>query len=236
MHCNGAFSNNSHYSIWFILFWGGFIGSLTHCSTMCSPFVLMQVSDNKIQSMPFLQKLSSFFLLPYHLGRITTYIFLSMVISALSSSFAETIFYQKVMSIFLILSGIVFISKALSKYSLSLFETNYFLRKCGEFLGFLTKTLVKSQDFSSRYFLGFILGFLPCGLVFAALLATASLGGIVNSMIGMLLFSLGTVPVLLVIGGLGRAFILRKISHLLPIAMFLNGTLLLIIAYYKIIT
>jgi sulfite exporter TauE/SafE len=41
---------------------------------------------------------------------------------------------------------------------------------------------------------------LPCGLVYSALLVTASSGGALPGALGMLLFGVGTIPALLVIG------------------------------------
>ena len=49
-------------------------------------------------------------------------------------------------------------------------------------------------------FLGAIWGWLPCGLVYSSLLWAASQGSAINSALLMLVFGLGTVPVLLATG------------------------------------
>jgi sulfite exporter TauE/SafE len=51
--------------------------------------------------------------------------------------------------------------------------------------------------------LGIALGFLPCGLVYSALLAAAAGGGILSAVIAMAAFAAGTVPALFVVGWFG---------------------------------
>ena len=48
--------------------------------------------------------------------------------------------------------------------------------------------------------LGAINGWLPCGLVYSALLVAASSGGATPGALGMFLFGVGTIPALLVVG------------------------------------
>jgi sulfite exporter TauE/SafE len=48
--------------------------------------------------------------------------------------------------------------------------------------------------------MGALNGFLPCGLVYSALLVTASSGGALPGALGMFLFGAATIPALLVIG------------------------------------
>jgi sulfite exporter TauE/SafE len=48
--------------------------------------------------------------------------------------------------------------------------------------------------------LGMLNGLLPCGLVYGALLVAASTGGPLPGAAGMMLFGLGTLPALLVVG------------------------------------
>src|SRR4051794_25197968 len=59
------------------LFAAGLAGSLLHCAPMCGGFVLGQVADRMARlpacRMCEWQRLSAAALLPYHLGRLTTY-------------------------------------------------------------------------------------------------------------------------------------------------------------------
>src|SRR3954468_3521952 len=59
------------------LFAAGLAGSLLHCAPMCGGFVLGQVADRMARlpacRMCERRRLSAAALLPYHLGRLTTY-------------------------------------------------------------------------------------------------------------------------------------------------------------------
>ncbi|MCA9735916.1 sulfite exporter TauE/SafE family protein, partial [candidate division KSB1 bacterium] len=59
------------------LFLAGLVGGFTHCAGMCSPFVLAQTAQGET-----FQRLSSKLLLPYHLGRMTTYVTLAVIVNA----------------------------------------------------------------------------------------------------------------------------------------------------------
>ena len=60
----------------------------------------------------------------------------------------------------------------------------------------------------ARYFLGILLGFMPCGLVISALLASASATSVFQAAISMSLFTIGTMPALILIalGGQGLKY------------------------------
>jgi sulfite exporter TauE/SafE len=63
-------------------------------------------------------------------------------------------------------------------------------------------------------------GFLPCGFVYLALAGAISTGGIVSGIIYMVMFGLGTAPILLALSITGRIVSLnlrRKINRLLPV-------------------
>ena len=55
------------------------------------------------------------------------------------------------------------------------------------------------------YMLGMALGFLPCGLLYSALLLAGAAGSWQAGATGMLLFSIGTMPALLAVGMFGAA-------------------------------
>jgi sulfite exporter TauE/SafE len=78
--------------------------------------------------------------------------------------------------------------------------------------------------------LGLVLGFLPCGLLYAAL-ATASISaGPVTGVLAMLAFGAGTVPALVAVGTAGHApgrRWRRRVSRLSSAVMVPNAILLL---------
>ncbi|HQU74904.1 MAG TPA: sulfite exporter TauE/SafE family protein, partial [Calditrichia bacterium] len=71
--------------------------------------------------------------------------------------------------------------------------------------------------------LGVVLGFIPCGLVYAAGAKAATSGGAISGMLTMLAFGLGTVPALLMVG-LGAQSVSAKFRY----QVFRFATLLVI--------
>jgi sulfite exporter TauE/SafE len=81
--------------------------------------------------------------------------------------------------------------------------------------------------------LGLALGFLPCGMVYAALAGAASAGPLLGAA-AMLAFGLGTVPALMVVAVLGHAAARRWQGAMRAAAPWLlggNGLLLLALAW-----
>lgn len=175
----------------------GLVGSVTHCVVMCGPFVLSQAGE--------ITKLKDIALIPYHLGRMTTYILLAV----LTYSIFNLVFvYSDLKSIIaapmLFLAGIIFIVSAFPKLK-SLFPWVNAIQLPLPFFQNLSSKISQKNNLLSRYILGVLLGFMPCGLVVAALIASATAPTLTMAMISMGAFTIGTVPalVLIAIGGSG---------------------------------
>lgn len=234
-HCGSII--NTQGSIFLSLFLGGLLGSLNHCVGMCSPFVLAQISSHKTDTpILLLQKISNASLIPYHLGRITTYVFLSVLVSLFSFQIIGSPFGQFIIALLLAGAGIIFIINAFSKINLTF--KNMKLFDVASVMSVLINPLSQNKGYLARYFLGIILGFLPCGLVFAALMITITIGNITLSALGMILFGLGTVPALFIVALLGNVIFKKWQKNFIKISriiMVFNGLSLLFIALQKII-
>ena len=97
----------------------GFFGGFTHCSGMCGPFVLTQVS-NRLENIPIekfnnFQRIKNLALLPYHLGRITTYSLLGILCSLLTSNIKSFSHFRSLSAILLFLASFIFLSLFLEK-------------------------------------------------------------------------------------------------------------------------
>ncbi|MEI7669442.1 MAG: sulfite exporter TauE/SafE family protein, partial [Pseudomonadota bacterium] len=93
--------------------------------------------------------------------------------------------------------------------------------------------LLPQNSLLNGYLLGIILGFLPCGLVYAAIIAVAATSDILLAFLGMAAFALGTMPVLMIISASGKMLLNKKYSWLKPasaILMAFNGVMLFIMA------
>ena len=69
----------------------------------------------------------------------------------------------------------------------------------------------KKKSWDAFFSMGFLNGFLPCGLVYVAAFAAIGTAGITNSIFYMILFGLGTVPLMSVII-FAKGFISKKMN------------------------
>ncbi|HPF78043.1 MAG TPA: sulfite exporter TauE/SafE family protein [Alphaproteobacteria bacterium] len=185
------------YGLTLSLFTAGLVGSVTHCVVMCGPFVMSQAGDVK--------KIRDAALIPYHLGRMTTYVFMAVLVH---SVFSLVFVYSDLKSIIaapmLLLAGLIFLVSAFPQMKI-LFPwiANIRFAVPEKIMRIVSKKLPAKNNVFSRYGLGILLGFMPCGLVVAALIASATAGTIGEAAIAMTAFTIGTIPalILVAIGG-----------------------------------
>lgn len=191
-HCSAIVATNKPLVL--SLFIGGLTGGFSHCVMMCSPFVLAQV-DAVSPSRSF-QKL----LLPYHLGRITTYVLLGAVAGYAFHFLVGFAMFTLISKLMLATAATFFLFALLYKLPLALPRWRLAPANCSakylHRLGYLETSW-------QRYGLGVLLGFIPCGLIFAALMAVASSGSPLIGAVGMFAFGIATTPSLLMVGLVG---------------------------------
>ena len=137
-------------------------------------------------------------LLAYNIGRISSYALAGLLVGlagwAIGNSPAALLLR--------VLAGILLICMGLSLAGwwsgLTRIEARG--RHLWRHLQPLTRRLMPVTSVPQALFLGAIWGWLPCGLVYSSLLWAASQGSAINSALLMLVFGLGTVPVLLATG------------------------------------
>lgn len=176
----------------------GFFGGFWHCIFMCNPFVLYISSKFSPNSVGYLK-----FLMPqikYNLGRIVTYGLLGLVFGSLSSAgkfFTDIIIFQKAVAVF---AGAFLIAYAtFDIMGLKIFaklENNIITRKISN--------LISLFKFNSPFISGIVLGFLPCGLLYGALIGVTSLNSPFKSAFSMVFFGVGTAFSLLLISVFGN--------------------------------
>jgi hypothetical protein len=197
----------------------GLAGSLVHCVGMCGPFVLGQVMVSVEQpgdrSYGEWHRLTGALLVPYHLGRFTTYTALGALAGGATAVFASLEMFGWLSAILLIVAAGLLAAQALGMAVNAASPATTLLAR-------LAGPLSASRTALARYGLGVILGFLPCGLLYAALAAAAGTGSVVSGAIAMACFALGTVPALVAVGWGG--LIMRR--HLRTIARWVSPPLL----------
>jgi len=218
-HCQVALRDNAPLIL--ALFMAGLVGSAGHCAGMCGPFVLAQVGARGE-----LNRLSGATLLPYHLGRGTTYIALGMLLAAPFGLLSRLPQLHWIPVAMLVAAAALFLVQALRGWNLIGGATPGFLKHAG---GLFAKPLGWRG-----YALGVVLGFLPCGLLYAALGAAAATADPVAAAAGMLGFVLGTMPMLVAIGliGHGAAAHWRDLARkAMPVIATVNAVVLLAMAW-----
>lgn len=149
-------------------------------------------------------------LIPYHLGRMSTYVIMAMLLSSLINiAFIYSDLRVLVVAPLLMLAGTIFFVTAFPSLR-ALFPWAAQLRFSAPY-SFISQHYQKfsaNDNFMARYFLGILLGFMPCGLVISALLASASATSVFQAAISMSLFTIGTMPALILIalGGQGLKY------------------------------
>ncbi|NUB26433.1 sulfite exporter TauE/SafE family protein [Azospirillum brasilense] len=187
----------------------GLVGGSTHCAGMCGPFVLAQVTARLEQvpasRMSELHRLAGAAVLPYHLGRGTTYTLIGAAAAAVAGHVGA-------------LPGLKWLSVALLAFA-ALFFLGYAVkgltawmpkldgavqRWWGDRVSRLARPLFGNPTGWRGYGLGLALGFIPCGLLYGAVAVAAASGSALTGALGMAAFALGTLPSLLAVGLAGH--------------------------------
>jgi uncharacterized protein len=178
----------------FLLFATGLWGSFSHCAGMCGPFVLTQVDQALSQTNQMRWgRVRGAALVPYHLGRMTTYAGLGAVSGSLGGALTEMTGLRWLAAGLLLLAATLFAAQAIGLPALRGF-------RAPPFLAGLVGQLSRSPSGWTRYTMGVALGFLPCGLLYGAFTLAAATGEAAAGALGMAAFALGTVPALVMVG------------------------------------
>ena len=194
----------------------GLLGSL-HCIGMCGPIAL---------ALPYqgVTKIATIRnILLYNSGRIFSYGIIGILPGIIGLGFSLA-GQQKSLSI---LIGILFIASAI--FSLNL-EKKFFsipgFSKMTEYVQTRISSLLKQKKIWVFVGVGFFNGFLPCGLVYMALAGAMLRETIPSSMSYMMMFGLGTVPLMMTIALMGQIIspsIRNKLRKAIPFFMVLFG-------------
>ena len=221
------------HSQYLVAFITGILGGV-HCFGMCGGIVgalsLSSPQQQKKSQLPIL--------LGYNLGRILGYVVAGTIVGFFGATLVDLTGIQNTKQALSIVASIFMI--ALGFYLAGLWSSFNKLESVGTGLWKriqpLTKRFIPVQNFGQAVPLGFLWGWLPCGLVYTALIWTLSAGGAIEGGLIMLAFGLGTLPNLLLMGvlaaQLGRWIknpIVRKVAGLMVVVM---GVLTLIRAFY----
>lgn len=199
----------------------GLMGSL-HCVGMCGPIAFMLPVDRTNNYKKFGQ------IFIYHFGRLMAYGLIGLIFGLLGKGLSIFGIQQKLsIGIGIIMIVIVLIPyKTFNKYNLS--KPIYkIISKVKNQLGKELKK--KSPD--TFLTIGFLNGFLPCGLVYMALFGSIAMGDALQGSLYMMLFGLGTLPLMtaaIYFSNLLKGGIRQKVQKAIPVFVVIIGALFIL--------
>ena len=177
----------------------GLLSSL-HCVGMCGPIALMlPIGQTKGIAKGFRIAL-------YHLGRLSAYASIGLFFGLLGRGLFIAGLQQQlsiVIGIAMIIISLLS-EKSLGKYAISkpIFQV---LSKLKSAMG----SQFKDRSMQSFFTLGYLNGFLPCGMVYVALFGAIAMQTAASGSLYMLVFGLGTLPLMSSVSVLSNRLSLR---------------------------
>jgi hypothetical protein len=199
----------------------GLMGSF-HCAGMCGPIAIaLPLHGNTVPQKIFGGTL-------YNVGRTITYGIMGAIFGLLGQGIQMIGVQQKIS----VIMGVVMIISVLFP---ALFKNQYRMDKSMfSFVGKLKKRIGEMfsiRSFQSLFFIGMLNGLLPSRLVYMAMAGAIGTGNAAEGTLYMILFGLGTIPMLLTIslaGNIMSQAIRRKINKLIPVMVVVVGLLFIL--------
>lgn len=199
----------------------GLLGSL-HCLGMCGPIAFMLPLDqtNRVKKTAQLSI--------YHFGRLLAYGVIGVLFGLLGKGLSLFGIQQK-LSI-----GIGALMIVLVLVPAKYLNGHKFLTPIYSIIGKVKSKLgaeLKKKTPDTFLTIGFLNGFLPCGLVYLALLGAIAMGSPVEGGLYMMIFGLGTVPLMSLVvysRGMFNTSIKSKIQKLIPVFVVIIGVLFIV--------
>lgn len=188
------------------MIWAGFIFGLVgsfHCVGMCGPIAM---------ALPFVGSTGWRYYvgrLLYNSGRIITYASLG----ALAGAFGETLQMAGLQQTVSVVSGVLIflllvLPAVLKGKSAGIPGTEKLMNWVRQKLGYY----FRRNSLGSLFMVGLLNGLLPCGFVYIALAGAISAPGISGAMLYMVLFGLGTFPLMFLVSLSGKLISLKMRS------------------------
>ncbi|WP_400071973.1 sulfite exporter TauE/SafE family protein [Zobellia russellii] len=199
----------------------GLMGSL-HCVGMCGPIAFMLPVDRTNN----FKKLGQIFI--YHFGRLMAYAIIGLVFGLVGKGLSIFGAQQKLsIAIGVLMILLVLIPyKTFNKYNLS----KPIYKVISKVKNQLGKEL-KKKSADTFLTIGFLNGFLPCGLVYMALFGAIAMGNTLQGGLYMMLFGLGTIPLMttaIYFSGLLKGSVRQKVQKAIPVFVVVIGLLFIL--------
>lgn len=196
----------------------GLLGSF-HCVGMCGPIAFLLPVDRSNT----LKKTSQIFV--YHFGRIVAYSLIGLVFGLLGKSL-NLFGMQQQLSIVI---GLLMITVVL--VPVRIFNKYNFSRPIYKVISKVKNALgkeLKKKSADTFLTIGFLNGFLPCGLVYMAVFGALASGSAIDGSMYMVVFGLGTIPLMttaIYLGNFLSGKVRQHIRKAIPVFIIFMGFL-----------
>lgn len=199
----------------------GLMGSF-HCVGMCGPIALVLPLRGKSWLIRIFNGVA------YNLGRTVTYGLMGFVFGLAGAGLSLAGFQRNVS----IAMGIIMILTVVIPW---IFGGSFSAENLGapvfnRIRGPLNR-LMQSGTTGALFLIGLLNGLLPCGLVYVALAGAIGTGSLSASVVFMIIFGLGTLPLMLLVslaGNMVGKTLRARINQLIPVVVILVGILFIL--------
>jgi uncharacterized protein len=193
------------------------LGGSLHCVGMCGPLALA-LSPGSASKTHFV-----FGRLLYNAGRVVTYAILGGVFGLLGGVI-QVAGWQQSLSVGV---GVVIIASTLLSLVHRRLPLASLPARAVSGIKSALGRLLRLESAPGLLLVGILNGLLPCGLVYLALAGSLTAGGPVQGMIYMVLFGIGTIPLMLATSLMGRLLLRPQLQVIarraVPLGMLLLG-------------
>ena len=199
----------------------GLVGSL-HCAGMCGPIAIALPLNNQ----SWLARITGGLL--YNSGRTITYALLGAILGLAGMGLALGGMQQWVS---IILGAVMILAVLIPRMGAAGNKMTLLTDKISGLLKKPFVRLFRIRTYSSLFIIGLLNGFLPCGLVYIALAGALVMSRVYEGAFYMIVFGLGTIPMMLAISIAGNIIsqkLRKKLSKAIPLFIILLGTLFIL--------
>lgn len=199
----------------------GLLGSF-HCVGMCGPIAFMLPVDRSNSIKKVIQ------IFTYHLGRLLAYSLIGLFFGLVGKSLYIFGLQQQLS----ILIGVLMIVVVL--IPVKIFNKYNFSKPLYKIISRVKSSLgkaLKKKTADTFLTIGFLNGFLPCGLVYMAVFASLAMQNAWQSSLYMVLFGLGTIPLMtsaIYLGKFLNSKMKQRIQKAIPIFVVIIGLLFIL--------
>ncbi|GAA4817211.1 sulfite exporter TauE/SafE family protein [Litoribaculum gwangyangense] len=199
----------------------GLLGSF-HCIGMCGPIAFMLPVDRSNT----LKKMTQITI--YHVGRLLAYSIIGLIFGLIGKSLYIFGFQQQLSITIgaLMILAVIIPQRTFNTYNFSkpIYNT---ISKIKSGLG----QALKRKTTDTFLTIGFLNGFLPCGLVYMAVFAAIASSNAFNGSVYMVVFGLGTIPLMttaIYFSNLLKGSLRQKIQKAIPVFIVFIGLLFIL--------